>query len=675
MRLIRYLSLLIWLSVAYCQHVGSPTGDLDKLSMDELFSLQVTSVGRKAQQLSKAPAAVFVVTAEDIRRSGATSIPEVLQWVPGLTVQRIDGRSWVVSARGSARLFADKMLVMIDGRSLYTPLFAGVIWDAIDVPLELIERIEVVRGPGAVMWGPNAVNGVINIITRKAQDTKGTRVNVTAGNELRGAVTASWGAGPNEHLAFRVWGKAEYRTPAYSSPGLYYFDTFDYLAPSIRKLDSASGRFGFRLDAQSGDKNQWMLEGDVYKLGRHDEDGYPLLMPAVALLPGHTDYAGGSIQAKWIHTTAPGRETMLQFSYSKDDLNYPFLGGDINNLNLDFQQRRQTGERNEIYWGAGYQQYWDSNALTRFFGFTPSATYRSGYTVLRDEWQVVPGKLLGSLGVRVDYTPFHNFEYQPSLRLLYTPNARQSAWVAVSRAVRVPSRADRNLIYDNGQMPMDGYPVSFLIFGSQTMRSEVERSAELGYRLQSAQRWSVDVSLFRSGYSRLRALQVPSLPQVNYAGDTPFLALDATCANAGWGDTYGAEVWGTWQVRPRWRLMPSYSYLRDERRLPGSSILQYLWDRVPEDLRHQAALRSQYDLTQNIQLDIGLRARSRDLAYQLPGSLLVDVRVGWRVTRTSDLSLTLKDLTDRKVFESYPEPPIPSIPLRRTFIVKWSQRF
>src|ERR1022692_639795 len=196
----------IILGTAFAQRVGAPTDDLDKLSVDELFTLQVTSVGRKAQELSKAPAAVFVLTAEDIRRSGATSIPEALQWVPGLTVSRLDGRSWSVSARGGSRLFANQILVMIDGRSLYMPLFSGVIWDTIDVPLENIEQIEVVRGPGAVMWGPNAVNGVINIITKSSRTTKGGQVSAAGGNQSDD-VEARWGAAPTDRISWRAWGK------------------------------------------------------------------------------------------------------------------------------------------------------------------------------------------------------------------------------------------------------------------------------------------------------------------------------------------------------------------------------------------------------------------------------------------------------------------------------------
>ena len=297
--------------LATAQRVGTPTDDLTNLSVDELFRIQVTSVDRKAQQLSKAPAAIFVLTAEDIRRSGATSIPEALRWVPGLTVLRIDGRAWTISARGLASLYADKMLVMIDGRSLYTPTFAGVIWDAIDVPLEDIEQIEVVRGPGVVMWGPNAVNGVINILTKRAQATKGVEISAAGGNELRGSILGRWGAAPSEHLAYRIWAKLDDRGPAFSSPGYYSFNRSSVVTDPrpIRDLDSETARLGFRIDAAPSGSDSLLFEGDVYKMGRHDPIAYPIFMPSVIdAVQGHTGYEGGFVQARWTH--AKGRRNI-----------------------------------------------------------------------------------------------------------------------------------------------------------------------------------------------------------------------------------------------------------------------------------------------------------------------------------------------------------------------------
>ena len=667
------------LAPALAQRVGAPTDDLTNVGVDELFSVQVTSVGRKAQQLSKSPAAVFVLTAEDIRRSGATSIPEALQWVPGMTVLSLDGRSWVVSIRGSSRLYADKILVMIDGRSLYTPLFSGVIWDAIDVPMGDIEQIEVVRGPGAVMWGPNAVNGVINIITKKARQTKGGQVTASTGNENRGGLESRWGAAPSDKIAYRVWGKLDYRTPAYNSPGLYKFGTYSYLDPSIRNLDTATGRMGFRVDGQPNEKDQWTIQGDLYKTDRQDPLGYPGVLPAVIRMQGHTDYDGGYLQGRWTRTSSSGSESVVQFSYDRNRLDYSTVGGDMHNLTADFQKRTQTGERNEIYWGAGFQQYWDDSQSYRLLSFNPSAeVIRSGDIVLRDEWQAVPGLLTASAGVRVDYISFGDIEYQPSLRLLYTPKPNQSAWLAVSRAVRTPNRTDRDVVGDLGTItvPGVGIPVSVIETGSKSMRSEVARTAEGGYRFQSGQRWSVDASGFFSVYERLRSVDFAVAPQLVISGSSVYLRLPVHAANSGAGRSYGGEAWGTIQVRRGWRLIPSYSYVKDDRWLPASSPAYYYnWDHTPSDLRHQGTVRSQHDLARNWQLDLMARARSRDYTYGLPGVLLIDTRLNWHPVRGTDISFSLQNLTDRHVYETVAEGVTPAIPIRRTFLVQWRQRF
>ncbi len=679
MRFLRILPLAVCaLLPAWPQRVGAPTGNLDSLSADEIFSLQVTSVGRKAQKLSKAPAAIFVLTAEDIQRSGATSIPEALQWVPGLTVAHLDGRSWVVSARGGARLYADKILVMIDGRSLYTPLFSGVIWDAIDVPMEDIEQIEIVRGPGAVMWGPNAVNGVINIITRHARTTRGGQVSVTAGNELLNSTEVRWGAAPSEKLAYRAWGKFDYRTPAYGSPGYFRFnDYFNFLDPQIRNLDEGTARVGFRLEGQPGEKDQWMIQGDTYRVDRQDPLAYPIIVPiAIGRTEGHSDYQGGYIQARWTHTASAGNESELQFTYSKDNLDYPFMAGGVNNLTVDFQKRVQTGEHNEIYWGAGYQQYWDRTGSDHAMVFLPARyTFRSGDVVLRDEWQFLPGRWTASAGVRIDYNSYHRIEYQPSFRLLYTPGARQSAWLAVSRAVRVPSRFDRDVHVDYGLQEQGPLLLATSLTGSRAFRSEVERSLEAGYRVQSGQRWSLDASLYWSYYGRLRLLEYPAPAGMLPPGSPPVIPVVLQLNNGGSGRSFGGEIWGSIQVSDRWRLIPSYSYLNETRWMPPSLYFQYLWDATMASFAHQALLRSQHDLARSLKLDVMVRGRSGDYDLNLKPALLLDARLAWRPTRSGELSVSVKNLANRHLLECYPELSTPAIPLRRTFVIHWTQRF
>jgi len=664
---------LVAAGVCSAQRVGAPTDDLSNLSVEDLFRLEVTSVGKKAQQLSKAPAAVYVLTADDIRRSGATSIPEALQYVPGLTVLRVGGQMWAISARGSTRLYSDKMLVMIDGRSLYTPLFSGVLWDLLDVPLENVERIEIVRGPGAVMWGLNAVNGVINIITKKAQ--KGGETSVASGNELHGSVFARGGDAPNEKLSYESWVKLEDRNPAHGSLGSYnFFGQGAYQQPTpVDDLHSQSVRGGFRLDAQPSLRDQLTFEGDLYKLGRQDQVGYVVMIPDTAdYLQKHTGSDGGFLQSKWTRTNSDGGESSLQFTYSKDVVNYPFVDGDLENLTVDFQRRIETSDRNEVYWGAGYQQYWDHTEGIRFVSFHPAAAvYRDGNVVVRDELQLVPNRFLVSAGLRVDYNSSVRFQLQPSLRFLYTPNNRQSAWFAFSRAARVPSRVERDVHTDYGTETVAGLPIHLQLWGSTSLRAEVENSVEAGYRIQSGQKWSADASLFWSYYDHLVEVAPPQQIQMQVIDGAPSFWMYGIPQSAGTGRSYGGEISAKWQLTHRWRLIPSYSYLHETRWMPP----RYVDFLVGPSPRHQGFIRSEFDLSRKWQFDLMSRARTESIQIDTPGALLLDARLAWRPTRDSEFSFSVQNLTGRDILEAYAQSPFVAIPIQRTFVFRWVQKF
>jgi iron complex outermembrane receptor protein len=359
-------------------------------------------------------------------------------------------------------------------------------------------------------------------------------------------------------------------------------------------------------------------------------------------------------------------------------LNYSIAGGTLNNLNVNYQSRQQTSERNEVYWGAGFQQYWDETDHTGWLNYNPAkSTYRDGDLVARDEWQFIPGRLMGSAGMRFDYNSYRQFEYQPSLRLLYTPDARQSAWLAASRAVRAPNRVDRDLDEYAGSTEVAGLTDQIWLMGTKTMRSEVERSLEAGYRFQSGQKWSVDGAIYWSYYERLRGMEGSGVPTLSFPEGVPTLTSTAYMCNCGTGRSYGAEIWGTWQVRDGWRLSPSYSYLNEDRWIAlSSSSTKYWWDSTLVDLPHQAVLRSQHDLARNLQFDLTARARSRDeVLYHIPGVFLLDARLAWRPWRTGEFSLAVKNLTGRQVMEGIPELQTVAIPIRRTFVLKWTQRF
>jgi iron complex outermembrane receptor protein len=295
---------------------------------------------------------------------------------------------------------------------------------------------------------------------------------------------------------------------------------------------------------------------------------------------------------------------------------------------------------------------------------------------LRDEWQLLPDRVLVSAGIRLDYISYHDVEYQPSLRLLYTPKANQSAWVAVSRAVRTPNRVDRDVVFDPGSETVFGMPVRMTNYGSKSMRSEVAKTAEAGYRFQSGQRWSVDTSMFWSQYRRLRTVDYNLSPELVFSESGVFLRLPMWMANSGAGRSYGGEAWSTVQLRRGWRVIPSYSYLNDYRCLPTPSVnYATLWEQIPADIRHQGAVRSQHDLARNWQLDLMARVRSRDLAHGMRGVLLVDARLNWHPTRATEISFTLHNLTDRRVFETVSEGTTPAIPIRRILLLQWTQRY
>ena len=677
---VRAAVLTILLLPGLCaQRVGVPTEDLTKVGIDELFSVEVTSVDKKSQQLSKAPAAVFVLTADDIRRSGATCIPEALQWVPGLTVLKINGRDWVVSARGSARQYANKILVMIDGQSLYTPLFAGVNWDAIDIPLANIERIEVVRGPGAVMWGPNAVDGLINIITQKARKENGGSAEAAAGDDLRAALTARDDFALGAASAMRVWGNASIRDPSFSAPGYFLFGgLFPFQTAQMGDLEDGSASAGIRIDSQIDARDELLVQANGLRSGRQDPEAAAVVLPDIATAAQtHSDYETGSFQAVWKHTASADADSSLQFTFQKGSYNYSYLNADINNLTVDYQRRQKIGERHELYWGAGFQQYWD-NVTGPYRPET--APFRDGSLTLRDEFQI-SSRWMVSAGIRADYNTYTRWEWQPSFRMLYAPGPRQSFWAGWSRAVRLPSRWDRDFDTYLGAESIAGLTVNSWLIGSHAMRSEVERSWEAGYRYQSGQRWSIDASVFWSNYSQLRALQIAP-PSLVFPGGAPIVVADAVENNAGSGVSYGAEIWGRWQVRGGWRIIPSYSYLNESRGLPPDAYSsgpvlpgEYLFDNAQASIRHQALIRSQHDLSRRVQLDLMIRGHSREEGYNLPGTVMGDIRLGWRLTRTSEASLTVQDVTDRRALQAYAEGPVVAIPVRRTVTVRWTQRF
>ena len=410
--------------------------DLTKLNIEDLMNVEVTSVSRHERSLSRTAAAVFVISQEDICRSGATNIPDLLRMVPGLDVGQINGSTWAIGARGFNQQFSNKLLVMIDGRIVYTPNFAGVYWDTANVPLEDIGRIGVIRGPGGSVWGVNAVNGVISIFTKKAADTRGAMVEATAGNQVQGSGTVQYGGALGKKTDYRVFSE--------------YFN--NYHQEDLAGQNGADGwhmlRGGFRADSTLSPKDTLTVEGNLYS-GREGEYGFFLpsvSAPALIALPEQIDLSGGFLQSAWQHNYSDRSDSNLQVSYTRYTRDDPLEPETRHTVDLDFQHHFAWGQRQDVVWGLGYHLTTDNIGGSFTVSFDPpSRTLQVFNSFVQNEITLVPYRLYLTAGSKFEHNDYTGFELMPSARLAWTPSSHHMLWAAISRALRAPSRNDTNL--------------------------------------------------------------------------------------------------------------------------------------------------------------------------------------------------------------------------------------
>lgn len=653
----------------------------DVPSVEEILRTQITSVGRKAQQVAKAPAAVFVLTQEDIRRSGATNLPDLLRIVPGMVVARINGADWAISARGDARQFSNKMLIMIDGRSVYGRLFSGVFWNAQDVFLEDVERIEVIRGPGAVMWGSNAVNGVINIISRKSSATQGGLVTLGTGTDDRGLVAMRYGGRWGDRLSYRVWGKFNERE--YRSAGDLMFRPDPEYGPTARPLIGERGqradtgrqiRAGFRMDWEKSAQDNVTVMGEMYGLEYRQDSWLIGSGGRVDRQYSRDEPWGGNALARWTRTSSADRETTVQLWGDHAVQRGTLYTIGVTTLDAEVQHRRKFGENNELHLGGGYRMTSDSIDSVPF-QFRP-AQRRDGLWngVIRDEYQLVPGKLTLSAGLRGEHNAYTGFEFQPSVRLLYAPVKQQAWWVAWSRAVRTPSRTEN----DTERMALgvtffDQLPIPLQLRGDTGFLSERLHAFEAGYRFERKQRWSMDLAWFENRYSRLSSAE-PGRLLMQLLPTGLDLRQEIVFRNGQQGVSRGAELALAGTLRPWWRMHGSYSYLRTMRdRSPGFSGIEGRI--VGSDPSHQVKLRSMWNLGKRWQADVSVYGVGRVPWRNVPGYVRADTRLSWRPSRTQEWSLVGQDLFSHGRLEWQPELYIFAIPTRRALILRWTVHF
>ena len=624
--------------------------DLTAVSLEELSQIKVTSVARKQQSLMRVAAAVYVITAEDIRRSGATRIPEVLRLAPGLEVAQIDANQWAVSARGFNGRFANKLLVMIDGRTIYNTFFSGVYWDLQDVPMEEIERIEVVRGPGATIWGANAVNGVINIITKKASDSQGGMVQTGYGTQSGPQTTVRYGgAAPGGH--YRAYGRFQNR---FASPPL----------PNGVESDDpmAYARGGLRYDIALSSRDQLLIDADAH----HDSGRQSLILvspqpPLQSFRSTPMFGTAGHVLGRWKRELSERSDFTLQGYYDYIDRDEKVLHHySARTSNVDFQHRFQHAAGAEMNWGLEYRSVsarFEQGRLVRSPKTEDRLHFLSGF--IQEEIELLPDELLVTFGTKLEQSTLGGFQPQPSARASWTPTPDTAIWGAVSKAVRTPSWGEANTEFDGAGLEGPfGLNVVAGVIASPELQNENVRSYEAGVRFQPASIVSIDLASFFNRYSGLRSIGEGDLEL--RLDPVRYLYLPAHLDNSNCADSYGLELSTKWRLRDGWRITANHSYLKIKFKLGGSDLIEEFEDR--QSPTHRISLLSSWDLSRNMQLDVGGYYVGRALAggfvrrkEEIPPHVRANVRWQWRPVPSTRIELGAQDLFDPQVIQFEPE--------------------
>ncbi|MDP9054881.1 MAG: TonB-dependent receptor [Acidobacteriota bacterium] len=607
-------------SAVFGQGSGQQTGnvDLTQASLEDLMSIQVTSVSKKEQSMSRVGAAAFVLNSEDIVRSGATNIPDLLRLVPGVNVAQIDSHTWAITVRGFNDLYANKVLVLIDGRSVYTPLTSGVDWDQQDVPLEDIERIEVIRGPGGTVWGANAVNGVINIITKNSAATHGGLVTAEGGTRT-GRSLVQYGGGVGQVGAYRLFGS--------------YADTTNSLLPGgLQAPDSThTWHAGARSDWTLSPRDTLTVQGDYVRMqgGREAAGGPNVEVTA----------SDASILGRWTRSLSNGSDLSLQASF--DHYNRNTGPSEIrSSTDLDFKHHLKIGSRHDVVWGLGFHS--TSGLLggdPLISGPSPAQRETDNrYSVFAQDEIKLTENLSLTLGSKLEHNHFTGIEYAPSAQLVWRPSVRQEVWMSAARAIREPNVAD-----------------SVELAGQPQHHSETLRDLEVGYRTQISRKVSLDVATFFNLYNNLSELvtSTPIVFQVPNQNPNPNLGPPAFYSAIGRARSYGGEMFATWKATSRWRIVPSYSFIHINTNWTPSAN-EGSGNTNATTPRHQIQIRSLFNPTRSIDWDTTLAwiaALGTDSVESVPAYVRLDMRLAKRIGEHVEISLVGQNLTSGRHLE------------------------
>ncbi len=622
----------------------------------------VTSVSKKETSLDQSPAAISVITWDDIRRLGITSLPEALRLVPGLEVARVSANQWAISSRGSNAQYTNKLLVLMDGRSVYTPLFGGVYWDTQDLVLEDLERIEVIRGPGATLWGANAVDGVINITSKNSRDTQGWLVSSTFGTEDQPSVSLRYGGAVGSNFHYRAYVK--------------YFNRDGLVTPAGDGAPDAwdSIRGGFRTDWTPSADDLITFQGDYYSMHTGGFATVPLLTPPFSQTSETENHnRGGNVLGRWTRTFSDQSRLSLQAYF--DHFHYEALGASESRDTADVQleHRFPILAWNDVIWGLGYRSTTDEFTNSSIVGLNPSSANLNLLSAfVQDEITVVPKHLRLILGSKFERNDYTGWEIQPSARLLWTPTERQTVWASASHAAGTPSRIHRSGRFNAGAFQSPFGPVLAELRGNSNIVSETVDAYELGYRIEPARNLSVDLAAFYNVYDNLFNA-VAGVPQFT-ATPSPHLLIPLDLTNTLAGESYGVEATVQWKPVERWRLTANYSWLQVFS--PG------LVNATKPDPEQRVSVRSYLDLPWNLELNgfasyvnsVEALNQSNTTAV-IPAYLRVDAGIVWRPRPALEIGIWGQNLLDNQhpEFTSQGTSAITEVP--RSVVARFTLRF
>ncbi|MGD9128053.1 MAG: TonB-dependent receptor [Planctomycetia bacterium] len=647
--------------------------DIDQLTKAKVFApsldMEVSTVSRTVSSVGKSPAAVFVITNEMIRRSGAQNIPEALRLAPGVSVARIDGTRWSISIRGFTNYYSRKLLVQIDGRTVYVPTFGGVYWDSQNVVLEDVERIEVIRGPGGTIWGANAVNGVINILTKSAADTQGGYYRGSAGTHHLGQNIVRYGGRLGSNAHYRIY-------------GMWFENGADKAVIPPSENGQQVAQTGFRMDWKADRNDAMTFQGDYYNGYSRYENLLPGGTPSdvyrsrpFTLRSTQNDHnADGNLLYRWTRTIDDETDWAFQTYYSqntRDDLNSNF-NMFIGIFDLDYQYRFPWGDRHDVICGCGYRN--TKMTVNGYpFGLAYNPTHRQDNLFsyfIQDQITLRDDLLYFVAGSKFEHNDYTGFEFQPSVRLLWTPSKRHCIWGSISRAVQTPTFGDVAMNFMGPTAGMLGpMPVFTQALGNSGIRSEDVIAYEAGIRVQPTEAFYWDLALFFNKYENVYTFNNAAYNPILTPAGWPALVLSGELANGGTGETYGFELSSGYTLNQRWKLRGTYSFLSMHLHIPSNEVARY---NAGENPRNQFTLWLSGDLSEQWHVDfvgryvdrlfVPASASGTPSFSDVPNYFVADVRLAWRPRKNFELFVVGRNLLDQSHLEYSRETLVPASP-------------